>query len=84
MDRIVVFLKFLLILFFLQCIFHTVRPDSLCIYPYGTETRQPILLDGIWNFRITNYSLDADYGFKNKWFMQSLDLVCKLLLFYKF
>jgi len=47
-------------------------PDSLSLYPTITETRQAQLLDGVWNFRLTDRFED---GFKMKWFRTSLDLV---------
>nr|XP_027200073.1 beta-glucuronidase-like [Dermatophagoides pteronyssinus] len=54
----------------------TINDDSLAIYPWPTETRETLSLDGIWTFRITDYSFNNElYGFQHHWFNQSLDLI---------
>ncbi|KAH9511727.1 hypothetical protein DERF_010166 [Dermatophagoides farinae] len=50
--------------------------DSLALYPWPTETRQTMSLDGVWTFRITDYSYNNElYGFQHDWFNKSLDLI---------
>ncbi|OTF73555.1 hypothetical protein BLA29_011610 [Euroglyphus maynei] len=40
--------------------------DSLALYPWPTETRQTLSLDGVWTFRITDYSLNNElFGFQH-------------------
>lgn len=74
----------LLLLFLIQEKFsvetQTINDDSLAIYPWPTETRETLSLDGIWTFRITDYSFNNElYGFQHHWFNQSLDLVINVI-----
>lgn len=50
-------------------------PDSLSIYPKVNRIRQVNSLDGVWNFKISNYSVDARIGFKQRWFEKPLNHV---------
>lgn len=49
-------------------------PDSLSLYPKPTETRQTISLNGVWNFKVTDYSLDKNAGFTEKWYNKLLNV----------
>lgn len=48
---------------------HSVHSSGI-LYPRESETREVKLLDGMWNFRLSED--DSLQGFREKWFAQDL------------
>jgi hypothetical protein len=63
-----------LVLLTLCIILHTTVSGFL--YPRESESREVILLDGIWKF-CTSPTEDQEKGFRNKWFSTDLEEVSK-------
>jgi hypothetical protein len=63
---------FWLILLTLGTVLHT----SICgmLYPRESESREVVLLDGIWKFRVSPTE-DQEKGFAEKWFSTNFEEV---------
>jgi hypothetical protein len=59
-----------LVLLTLCIILHTTVSGIL--YPRESESREVVLLDGIWKF-CTSPAEDQEKGFRNKWFSTNLE-----------